>query len=125
MSIRDTVAATYAKLAGKGLAATAVLTRVVPGAFDTTTGTNAAGTTTTSACFAVLDSSSLKTLGFKFGEGLVQGGEILATVPAKGLSFDPAAGDTLTTAGVPFVVIDVQPTYAGDVAVMFSCLVRK
>ena len=123
MSLLDDVGDAFAGLGE--LAATATITRVTPGAYVPATGLNATGTTTTCNCVAVLDSTSLKGLGFKFGEGLVQSGDIEALVPAKGLSFDPLPGDIITAAGIQFTVVSVRPAYAGSVAVMFACLVRK
>lgn len=123
--ILDTVGSTFAKLSTKGLAAPAVLTRTTHGAHNSATGAPAAGTTTNCACLAVLDSSSLKTLGFVFDSNLVQGGDIQALIPAKGLTFDPLPGDTLTIGAVVYIVVDVKPTYAGSVPVMFGLLVRK
>lgn len=122
--ILDTVGTTFDKLKTKGLAAPAVLTRTTHGAHNSATGTPAAGTTTNCNCLAVR-SADAKGLGFLFGESLVQGGDEKALVPAKGLTFDPLPGDTLTMGGVPWVVIASQATYAGAVPVMFSLLVRK
>jgi len=123
MSLLDDVGGVFAGLGD--LAAPATLTRTVPGAYDPVTGTNGAPTVTNCATSAVLDSSSLKTLGFVFGDGLVQGGDIGAMIPAKGLTFDPAPGDTLTVLGWAYVVIAVQPTFAGAVPVFHKLLVRK
>ena len=124
-SVVDKVASAYATLARKGLAASATLTRTVPGAYDPATGTNTAGTTTTSAPLVTLDGSSKTSLGFKFGESLVQTGDLLASFPAKGLAFDPAAGDKLTVGGVAYTVIHPKPTYAGSIPVLWEALVRR
>lgn len=124
-SVVDKVASAYAALARKGLAASATLTRTVSGAYDPATGTNTAGTTTTSACLVTLDGSSRTTLGFKFGEALVQTGDLLASFPAKGLAFNPVPGDTLTVGGVTYTVIQPKPTFAGPIPVLWEVLVRK
>ena len=124
-SVVDKVASTYAALARKGLAASATLTRTVPGAYDPATGTNTAGTTTTSACLVTLDGSSLASLGFKFGADLVRTGDLLGSFPAKGLAFDPGPGDTLTVGGVAYAVIHPKPTFAGPIPVLWEVLVRR
>ncbi len=124
MSLLDDVAGAFADLGGD-LSATATLTRTTPGAYDPVSGTDSGGTTVTSTALAVLDSSSLQTLGYVFGDGLVQTGDIQATLPAKGLTFDPAPGDVFTAASMTFRVIGTKPTYAGSVPVMWNLLVRK
>jgi hypothetical protein len=104
----------------------AVLTQVTPGAYDPATGTTAAGTTTNTNVSAVLDATSLKTLGYKFGEGLVQGGDIEATIPGKSINgHPPLPQDTLTFNGWPWVIVGVRPTYSGGVAVSYQLLVRR
>lgn len=124
-SVVDKVASAYATLARKGLAASATLTRTVPGAYDPATGTNTAGTTTTSACLVSLDGSSLASLGFKFGEGLVQAGDLLASVPAKGLTFQPGPGDKLTIGTAIYTVVQSKPTYAGHLPALWEMAVRR
>lgn len=121
MSILDDVGGAFSDLGD--LAAAGTLTRKTPGTYDPATGTSSV-TTTTSACKAVLDATSIRSLGFKFGEGLVQAGDLMATIPSKGLAFNPAAGDTLTLTVGTFTLVSVSPTYAGSVPVMFACLVR-
>lgn len=100
--------------------AAGTLTHVTPGVFDPATGT-VASTTTVTAVRALLDQTSLKTLGFRFGEGMVQAGDMQATVAGV----VPLPGDVLTLALGVFVVIDVRSDFVGDQAVMSSCLVRK
>ena len=110
MSLLDDVGGVFAGLGD--LAAPATLTRTVPGAYDPVTGTNGASTVTNCSVKAVLDGASQKSLGSKFGEGLVQGGDL-------------QADDVLTVNGWGYAVIAVRPTFAGSVAVLLSILVRK
>ena len=124
MSVLDTVAITYERLASRGMAAAATLTRTVPGAYNPTTGGNGAATVTNASVKATLDASGTKKLGFKFGEGLVQAGDIMATIPAKGLPFTPQPGDKFTL-GSAYTVAAVQPTWVGAVPVLYDLLVRK
>ena len=100
------------------------LRRSTPGVYNPATGT---ATTSLSTCptYAVLDASILQTLGFKFGAGLVQGGDIKALISAKGLTFTPAPGDNLQMGAVTYKVIAVAPTYVMDQAVVFDLLVRR
>ena len=122
MSLLDDVGGAFDGLAD--LAASATLTRTTPGAYDPATGTNATGTTTVCPCKAVLDASSSGALGFKFGTGLVQTGDVLAYVPARDLTFTPASGDKLTIAGTVYSVIANQPTYGAATPLLHSLLVR-
>lgn len=98
----------------------ATLSHTTPGAYDPATG-GVPSTVTTTSCNAVLDAASLKTLGFKFGEALIQGGDIQASVSGA----LPVPGDTLTVPAGIFTVIDVRPVYSGSVVVMSECLVRQ
>lgn len=108
----------------KRYGAAATLARSTPGLHDAASGAPALATTTSTATSAVLDASSLKTLGFKFGDGLVQGGDLQATIPAKGLDFNPQPGDVLTVDSSPYRVAAVRPTYSGATPVMFELLLR-
>ena len=119
----NTVSGVFAKLGG--LAASATITRTVAGAYDPVTGGPTPGSTTTISTKAVLDGSGTKALGFRYGEGLVQTGDIEAMIPAAGLSFAPAAGDSLTVGGVAYVVIAARPTYEGSTPVLWQLLVRR
>jgi hypothetical protein len=119
----NTVSGVFAKLGG--LAASATITRTVAGAYDPVTGGPTPGSTTAISTKAVLDSTSLRTLGFRYGEGLVQTGDMEAMIPAAGLTFDPAAGDSLTVGGVAYTVIGARPTYEGATPVLWQLLVRR
>ena len=122
MSLQNDVASIFDGLGE--LAATGTLTRKTLGTYDPATGGSLA-TTTTSPCKCVLDASSLKTLGYKFGEGLVRGGDLLALIPNSGLTFEPAAGDTLTLAVGTFNVIGNHPVYGGASVLLHQLLVRS
>ena len=119
----NTVSGVFAKLGG--LAASATITRTVAGAYDPVTGGPTPGSTTTINTKAVLDGSGTKALGFRYGEGLVQTGDLEAMIPAAGLSFAPAAGDSLTVGVVAFTVIAARPTYEGSMPVLWQLLVRR
>ena len=117
------LAATLQKTAQKALksyGAKGTLTHTTPGAYDPATGTTS-NVQTVTPCSALLDSSSLKTLGFKFGDGMVQAGDIMATVSGV----VPVPGDVLAVAIGQFNVIDVRPQYVGSDVVMAQCLVRR
>ena len=118
--IRDQVANAYNMLG----ASWAVLSKDTNSLEDPATGL---ATTATQTCRtrAKLDATALKTLGFKFGDGLVQMGDIEASIPAKGLPFLPEPGDNLSAIGKQFKVICVRPAYApGGMATEYTLLVR-
>ena len=102
----------------------ATLNRSVPGVFDPVTGTTTA-TVSTYPVKALIDSASLRTLGYKFGDGLVQSGDVLATFSAKGIPFDPMPGDTLTVGSIVFALVITRPVYVGSSAVIHECVVRR
>ena len=120
MSLASTVTKSAAR-AVKAYGAKGTLTHVTPGGYDPTTGTTTGAVTTVTPCSAVLDSTSLKTLGYKFGDGLVQAGDVLALVAG----ILPVAGDILAVATGSFVVISSRPTFLGDAVVVTDCLVRR
>ena len=101
------------------------LTRTVAGAYDPATGTTGAPTVTAVAVNGYLDGFSLQGYGTAFKEGLIQDGDQKASIPALGLSFDPAPGDTLTIDGWPWTVIKAQPTWSGEQVAMWDLQVRK
>lgn len=107
----------------KGITTPAVLTQITPGVFDPATGTSV-DTTATANVNVVLD-SALRVLGFKFSPDLIQSGDIMATIPSKGLTFTPMPGDTLVVPQGTFIVKEVKPTWAGSAAVLYELLVRK
>jgi len=103
----------------KDAGAPVTITHVVVG-----TGPDDSGDTTLPvSTFGTLDASSLKGLGFQFGDGLVQVGDHKLKVPG-GLGFVPAAGDKVNVLGANWRVVANQPTYYADTAVAFDLLVR-
>lgn len=117
------LAATLQKTAQKALksyGAKGTLTHTTPGAYDPATGTTS-NVQAVTPCSALLDASSLKTLGFKFGDGLVQAGDIMATVSGV----VPVPGDVLAVAIGSFSVKDVRPQYLNADVVMCQCLIGR
>ena len=114
-------AATAYKL--KGITTPAVLTQITPGVFDPATGTST-NTTVTANVNVVLD-SALRVLGFKFSPDLIQSGDIMATIPAKGLPFVPEPGCVLAVPQGTFIAKEVKPTWAGSIPVLYELLVRR
>ena len=115
-----TVVAAAAKRALGAYGAPATLTHKTPGAYDPATG-GASVTTTTTSVRALLDASSLVSLGFKFGQDLVRAGDMKATVTGV----VPVEGDTLTLPLGTFTVIQVRPVYVQATQVLAECLVRR
>ena len=108
----------------KHYGAAGTLKQSVPGVFNPATGTTTP-TVTTCAVSAVLDGSSQKGLGFKFGEGLVKAGDLKALIGAKGLTFTPAPGNDLTVGTITYKVIAAMPTYVMGQPVTWDLLVRR
>ena len=127
MSLYPSLAATAANvLRNYGNAVDAVLTRTTAGEYDSSNLSTGAGTVETASVDAFIESSSLQTLGSKFGESLVRESDAIATLSAQGLPFVPDAGDTLTTAdGMVWTVKAVRATPAGPNPVLFEALVRR
>lgn len=94
------------------------------GAYNPATGTATQASVDTS-CKGVVDTSSSRALGFKFGEGLVQGGDVLVLLAAATLPSTPAPGDLVTIDGFDWVVIANRPTWSGDQIALHEVLVRK
>ena len=111
----------YAALLRYG--APAVLTVVTSGAYNPATGTGV-GTTQAYTTRALLDATTLKTLGMQFGEDLVRTGDLKATIPAKGLAADPKPGDLLSCRGIGYTVVGVRPQFLADKPIAFELLVR-
>ena len=120
-----TMARTQATSAIKRYGAPAKLTRTTKGQRDPATGVTPT-TTEEFATSAVLDSANLQGMGFKFGADLVKTGDVSVMVPALP---KPRELDRLTItrgdmAGY-FLVVAVNPTMAGEVAVSYTLLVRR
>ncbi len=110
----------------KGVSASATLTQTTPGAFDPVTGTTGVGTSTVTACLATLSTLTKRIPGGAFGaNSLIQEGDLFATIPAKGITVDPAPGDTLTFRGAVWTVKGTWPTFVGSTPVLYELWVRK
>ena len=116
------LASSLTSSAGPLPSAPGTLTQTTLGTFDPATGTSP-NTSTTANVNVVLD-SALRVLGFKFSPDLIQSGDIMATIPAKGLPFVPAPGDRLVVPQGTFAVKEVKPTWAGSTPVLYEMLVR-
>lgn len=125
MSAIDGVLQAQAYQAIKAYGAPVTLQRTAPGVYNPTTGTGGTPTVTTTGTFGILDTTSIKTLGFKYGDDLVRSGDIQITIPAKNLTFAPELGDTLVTPQWPYIIAGIRPVYSGSVAVIYECLGRK
>ncbi|BDU76299.1 hypothetical protein [Mesoterricola sediminis] len=103
------------------------ITRKVKGEIDPGQGEPVSVTTLTAAPLYREDSTSLKTLGSKFGEDLVLGGDVQISIPAYKLAFRPEAGDRFSYAdGASRAIVDVRPSYApGGTPTEYSLLVRR
>ena len=110
----------------KRAGAPVVITRTTPGAGfpNPVTGDLPVGTPVIVNTFAAPDASSLQSLGYKFGQDLVKGGEIQLSIPAKGMTFEPAAGDKITFRGSVYTIKDSKPTFYGATPVKFDLLVK-
>ncbi len=107
-------------------APTGVLSHTTAGTYDPVSGGTTGGVTTTYNVQCKLDAGSFKRLGFKFGDGLVQGGMIEISMPAKGLAIKPLPGDLVTIGGTQYQVVANDPNFApGGTAVEYSLLVKQ
>ena len=79
------------------------------------------GVTTTYPVNALLDADKSSSLGFQFGDGLVQAGDIKATIAGV----KPLLGDVLTVGGTPYTVKAVRPSYVMATEVTWECLVSR
>lgn len=120
MSLSQTVANSAAwALNALGVAGT--LSRSSLGVYDPAVGSSPVSTSVYSVS-AVLDASSLQGLGSTFGAGLVQAGDVKATLASP---VEPMLGDILALPIGLFSVKSVRPTYVGGTAVIYECLVTK
>lgn len=94
---------------------------VTQGAYSVATGT-AAQSSVDTACRGVVDGSRL---GFKFGEGMVQAGDLSVLLAASSLPSTPAPGDLLTIDGHNWHVVANRPTWSGDQIALHEVLVRR
>ena len=105
--------------------ADALLVRPTPGAYNPATGISGTTTEATYAVKVLLDSSSLLTLGAKFGTDLVKAGDFQATLAANAAPITPAPGDVLRTGGQDLKVVGVQSSPSLVDAVVHTLLVRR
>lgn len=124
MSFYGGLAKTVGNLLAKYGNATAQLVRSVPGAYDPVTGT-ATVVETAFTVSVLLDASGVQTLGFKFGVGSINAGDLEATVAAEGLPVTPIPGDVLKVGGDALQVVKVQTTPSIKNPVIHSLLVRR
>lgn len=102
------------------------ISRPILGDQDPTLGGPSWTETSEFSASALMDFTSTRKLGLLFGSGgLVQSGDGLADVYASNLPFEPAPGDVLTFRDTPYTIVEVRPTFVGELPVLFSCLVRK
>lgn len=101
------------------------LSRTTVGTYDPDSLTTAAGSTLTSPAYGIIDAYSLQGFGSAYQQGLVHTGDQKALVAAKGLTFDPAEGDTLTVGGVIWTVVRVQPIWSGEKVALWDLQVRR
>lgn len=118
MSLAGTVLASASR-ALKTYGAKGTLAHSVAGPYDPATGGTSVVTSYRNVN-ALLDASSLAGLGYKFGQDLVQAGDLKATITGTA-----EVGDVLTLAAGTFTVKAVQPSYVGDVVVTSDLLVRR
>lgn len=120
----DAQDAAFEAFADTEIFAAGTLSHTVRGAYSATAGTSL-DVTRKASIQVYLDSSSIKTLGFKFGSDLVRAGDLLAVIPAKGLTFTPEEGDELVMAAGKFKVVRVAPSYVADTPIVFELMVRR
>lgn len=123
MTLASTVQSS-AYRAVKTYGAKGTLTQITNGVYNPATGTTSPVTVIANVS-ALMDATSLKTLGFKFGDGLIQSGDIQATIAAKGLPFVPGLGNVLAVPQGTFTVRDSRPEWIGADAVIYNLLVRR
>jgi hypothetical protein len=107
--------------------APATLTHTTVGTYDPVAGTSATSSAIATVS-AMLDVSSTKKLGFIFGDGLVQNGDMMATISGD-IAFSPNPGDVLTVLSGPLAhaygVVESRPVMVGASAVYWNLLVRR
>ena len=95
------------------------LTRVVPGAYDVTTGTTT-NVETQSTIKAVVEEYK----GIELKSELIQQGDKKITVPASGLTA-PNLADKLVIDGITFAIISLQNIYSGASIALYILQGRK
>jgi hypothetical protein len=106
----------------EGLGASVVLTSVTPGAYDPSTGTTGAATTTTQTVDAIVEDYR----GLELLNGLVQAGDKKVSIPASSLTTAPKPTDTLTIGGVAHLIVaEPEKTEAGGVTILHVLRCRR
>lgn len=124
MTQLDTIARAAAANAIGQYGKSVVYRAMTQGAYNTATGT-APQSSVDTPCRGVVDTQSLRTLGFKFGEGMVQNGDVLVLVAAAALPSTPAPGDRVTIDSFDWTVVANRPTWSGDQIALHELLVRR
>ena len=104
---------------------TITYTRIVQGAYDTTTGAAAAAVQTTYTLKALADDYTRMSDGLAFLAGLILEGDKKITIPAAALTFTPMPGDRVTFGGFTRTVQSVKSTSAGELTAIFELRVRS
>lgn len=133
MSLYTRLQSTASRLITSKGNAEGLLIRRTPGAYDPALGAPASPVETSYPVKAFVDASSLRTLGYRYGEALVKSGDLEATVAASGLPITPEPGDILQVTnavdkgitGVTLKVVANQSTPSLADAVIHTMLVRQ
>lgn len=119
-TLSNAVARTYKQFGER-----VTISQDIPGAYDPTTGTLTGTTTKTATVYGTVELVSQKKLGYLFDGAMVQGGEMLVNLSAKGMTFVPMPGDSLITSRDNLVVVQAQPVSIRGILVSYTLLVRK
>jgi len=124
MSVASSVLDLFANLGEFVVSGT--LTQNSAGSYNVATGQQTGRTPTVTPIILFLDAVGMRGLGFKYGEqGLIQVGDIEATIPAKGIATPILPGDVVSANGTNYRVVLVRPTFTGATPVLYQCVVRK
>lgn len=95
--------------------------RVEPGKYDTSTGT-AAPAGVPSTVKAIVEPYR----GQRLLAGLVEAGDMKLTIAAESFpDGEPTTEDTAVIDGVEFTVVNVLPTYSGELVALYEIQVRR
>lgn len=95
---------------------------VTDGAYDPETG-SVTPVETANSIKALIESYSLR--GDGFTSGLIREGDRKITFAASGIAFTPKAGDKVTFDSETFAVLNVGPTYSGELVAIYAVHGRK
>lgn len=105
---------------------TATLTRITADNYDTSFGDTSPTTATHTLNVVEEQSGSGKTWQRLNKAGVVQHGDLVLIVPAKGLSITPdPETDTVTRHGVTFALVDVGKLVPGDDDILYYLVLRN